>query len=410
MDANGGIYIADRFNMRIRYVSASPPDAPAFLTASAGIGEVILIWDAVDGATSYNIYQSTMADEQSAAPIQIGIAETSTVISGLVNGTTYYFTVVAVNANGTSAPSNEASATPLAQGAPASPILSTPLAGFAEVTLNWTGVNGAAGYNVYQGTVPGAATLVLSNIVGTSATITDLTNGTTYYFTVAAVNANGTSAPSNEVSANTAVPTPGNLQVTALGTTSITLAWDISDESGVTKYQIYRNNVLVATTMTRSFTDSVTPDSTYEYQVSALGSSGGESPRSGISSATTLVSYAININGRFGSLGCTGCHYRASSTNQGIGYTQSGGDANNGLRLDHQAPVDNCNVIKSKPARANATPPTNSLILTKPTLNSGVTHGPSGVDYKFPEFASPASSGTAYSVILRWIEQGAVCN
>jgi predicted phage tail protein len=41
-------------------------------------------------------------------------------------------------------------------------------------------------------------------ITGTSYTATGLTNGTTYYFTVAAVNSVGSSGPSNEAAATPA--------------------------------------------------------------------------------------------------------------------------------------------------------------------------------------------------------------
>lgn len=86
------------------------PSAPANLTvASAGNKEVNLTWDTVSGATSYNIKRSTASGKEET------IATTSSAIytdAGLENGTTYYYIVTAVNANGESAPSNEVSAKP----------------------------------------------------------------------------------------------------------------------------------------------------------------------------------------------------------------------------------------------------------------------------------------------------------
>jgi hypothetical protein len=58
-------------------------------------------------------------------------------------------------------------------------------------------------YHLYQATVPGSqAGAVVTNITGTSAMVTGLTDGVTYYFTVAAVDAAGHQGPlSAEVSA-----------------------------------------------------------------------------------------------------------------------------------------------------------------------------------------------------------------
>jgi chitodextrinase len=49
----------------------------------------------------------------------------------------------------------------------------------------------------------------MSNVTGTTATVTGLANGTKYYFTVASVNPAGNSAPSNEANATTTTPSGG---------------------------------------------------------------------------------------------------------------------------------------------------------------------------------------------------------
>jgi fibronectin type 3 domain-containing protein len=93
-------------------------------------------------------------------------------------------------------------------GTPSNTKLSTPAApGFAtadrEVTLTWADM-GATNYEVYWRTAASAW-----HLIGTPATnsFTDigLTNGETYYYAIAAVDANGSSAWSPEV---WAVPNP----------------------------------------------------------------------------------------------------------------------------------------------------------------------------------------------------------
>jgi hypothetical protein len=73
----------------------------------------MLSWSAATGAASYNVYQGTTSGGEGAAPVASANG-TSITINGLMNGTTYYFTVAGVDAGGASAASMEASATPSA--------------------------------------------------------------------------------------------------------------------------------------------------------------------------------------------------------------------------------------------------------------------------------------------------------
>ena len=181
------------------------PGAPSSLAATAGNTQVSLTWAAGSGATSYNIYRGTTAGGESTTAIATGVTSTSYTNTGLTNGTTYYYKVKSVNASGTSAYSNEASATPAAA-APGAPSGLSASAGNTQVSLTWAAGSGATSYNVYRGTTAGgeSTTAIATGITSTSYTNTGLTNGTTYYYKVKSVNASGTSAYSNEASATPA--------------------------------------------------------------------------------------------------------------------------------------------------------------------------------------------------------------
>ena len=125
------------------------------------------------------------------------VAGTAATVKSLSNGTTYSFKVTAVDKAGEGPASGAASATPAAAVTkPGAPNGLTASPGNGKVTLSWKapGSNGGAGisgYEIYRGTSPGgeSGTPVNASLVaGTSYTVTGVTNGTTYYFTVAAVN------------------------------------------------------------------------------------------------------------------------------------------------------------------------------------------------------------------------------
>ena len=101
-------------------------------------------------------------------------------------------------------------------GAPATPPAPTgltPNAGNGQVTLNWTAVSGATGYDVYRGTTSGGETLLAAGTNVPTNTFTDTTavNGTQYFYYVTALNGNLQSGKSNEISATPQVPQLGSL-------------------------------------------------------------------------------------------------------------------------------------------------------------------------------------------------------
>jgi parallel beta-helix repeat protein len=161
----------------------------------SGDGWISLDWDNVPDATSYQIYRSTSEITTLDGLMPISIA-TESVYQEKSFGL-YYYAVRAGNSLGISNPSYCAPSAPQNLGG---------IAGCTRITLSWNtpswdGGTGITGYNVYRGTSSGSLSLHAS--LGTVLTFTDggLTNGQTYYYAVAAVNALGTGPRSNEVNA-----------------------------------------------------------------------------------------------------------------------------------------------------------------------------------------------------------------
>ncbi|MEJ6951140.1 cellulose binding domain-containing protein, partial [Natronospora cellulosivora (SeqCode)] len=84
---------------------------------------------------------------------------------------------------------------------PTEPRLNSAVAGDREVTLSWSSVSNADGYEVKYGTRRGSYSETLDVGSTTRYTVSGLTNNTTYYFVVSAYNDVGSSNNSNEMSA-----------------------------------------------------------------------------------------------------------------------------------------------------------------------------------------------------------------
>ena len=110
--AANGLLVVPTSNKLFAYSLFGPPSAPTGLTATSQQQAVLLNWTAAMGAASYNVYMGTASGAESATALQTAINGTSTTVRGLAPGIRYYFIVKAVNSDGISGSSNEASATP----------------------------------------------------------------------------------------------------------------------------------------------------------------------------------------------------------------------------------------------------------------------------------------------------------
>lgn len=178
---------------------APAPPTPTGLAATAGNAQVNLTWNASAGATSYHVKRSTTsgAETQIAAPASNSYTDT-----GLTNGAKYFYVVSAVDSGGESANSAEVSATPAAP--PATPAGLQATAGNAEVNLTWSASAGATTYNLKRSTTDGGPYSTIASPAATNYSDTSVTNGTTYYYVVSAVNSAGESANSAQASATPA--------------------------------------------------------------------------------------------------------------------------------------------------------------------------------------------------------------
>ncbi len=297
--------------------TASPPDPPRNLRATAAdSSQINLRWDAPadDNGSAVTGYYIEVSDNAGSSwtdlVVNTGSTATTYPHTGLDPVTTRHYRVSAINSEGTSNPSNVASATTTAN-VPGRPTgLTATARGQNRIDLSWTaptnnGGSDITGYQIevsLQRTTGWTVLVANTNAEDTEWEHIGLDAGSTRYYRVRAINSAGSGVPSSVAFATTDARRPSaprGLTANAQRTThTIYLQWTESSDDGgapITGYEIEvtvdpDSAWTVLDTTATSFPSyehtGLEPGSTRHYRVSAINSA-GKGPVSNVASATT---------------------------------------------------------------------------------------------------------------------------
>ncbi|MCD8384466.1 MAG: fibronectin type III domain-containing protein, partial [Clostridiales bacterium] len=205
------------------------PLTPTLKSISNTTSGVTITWNAVSGATSYQVWRKVSG---SSSWSKVGtVTTTSYTSTGVESGTTYTFTVKAVNSYGTSG----YNATGLTIRYLATPkiTLSNTSSG---VKVAWGAISGAASYYVYRRTESGSYSKIATVASGTlNYTDTSASAGVRYYYAVRAYSGGYLSAYTSQYI--TRLTTPSGISVSNVKS-GVQVKWNAV--TGATSYQVWR--------------------------------------------------------------------------------------------------------------------------------------------------------------------------
>jgi hypothetical protein len=260
-DDDTGYGLLDAYALLTSVASPTPvaPGGPVVTSASPGDGFVRVGWSALDdgGSTPTGFQVRAYAGADLVGTATVGGAARAAVISGLQNGVAHTFRVVATNAVGTGPEGAAGSATP--RTVPGAPRVGKPAPAAGAAKVYWAGptTDGGAAVTSWMVRAYRGTTLVKSvsaSAAARSLTLTGLTNGTSYTFTVSGRNDAGPGPLSVKSTAVTPRTTPSapRIGTVSAGHKAVAVTWGAPSNSGgavVTGYviRVYRSGTLVKT-------------------------------------------------------------------------------------------------------------------------------------------------------------------
>lgn len=201
-----------------------------------------------------------------------------------------------------------------------------------STNLSWSASTdnvGVTGYNVYQDGIN------VGSVTGTSATVSGLSESSSYSFYVTAYDAVGnesTASNTANVTTNAAPDTqapmaPGGLSASGTTQTNTNLSWSAStDNVGVTGYNVYQDGVNVGSvTGTSAAVSGLSAGTSYSFYVTAYDAAGNESAASNTANVTTNAAPDTQAPTEPGSLSASGTtqtsttlSWSAASDNVGV--------------------------------------------------------------------------------------------
>ena len=278
-------------NVRIKAytddVQIQKPSAPSGLSVSNTIASLTLKWNAVKGATGYEIYRAGTDGKYSKITT---VTSTSYVDTSVKNNTQYSYKIKAYNAACTSAFSTAAS---LKKTQISVSNLKADANG-SKVQLSWTGgVTGAEGYVIYRRTEESKSYTEIGRTSGNTYSDT-ISAGIKYYYTVAVYSGSRTEDKCPEVGVMY-LAAPSGLSVSNT-IASLTLKWNAV--KGATGYEIYRAGTdgkysKITTVTSTSYVDtSVKNNTQYSYKIKAYNAA----CTSAFSTAASLKKTQISVS------------------------------------------------------------------------------------------------------------------
>ncbi|MEI6688193.1 MAG: fibronectin type III domain-containing protein [Thermoleophilia bacterium] len=220
-DAAGNVYTANNSGYTITKIT-QVPEAPTSVSAtSAVIAQSDVTWTAptASGGAAITGYRVTSSPGGRTCATTGGLSCT---VTGLAHGTSYTFTVEAENSYGFSLASDASSSVTTPSTVPGAPTgVSATDAANGQSVVSWTAPADTGGASITGYTVTSSGGQTCSWTTGDlSCTVTGLTNGASYTFTVTATNARGAGSASSASNSVTPVAPPTPVASTTPGTST----------------------------------------------------------------------------------------------------------------------------------------------------------------------------------------------
>lgn len=293
-----------------------------------------LTWSKVNGATGYNVYRKLENDKNYKLIKTInGNGNVEFTDSGLKCGVKYYYRVNGFRTVDSKNYEGLGSKDYLGLTTPAQPALkSAKSLGYNTISIEWTKVEGATGYDIYRKTT---GTYSKIGTVDKQSTVTfkdeKAVTGVRYQYTVRAFyNKNGikkVSTYENYIH-GTAYPSNPNLtSVTSVEYNAIELKWDKVD--GANGYKIYRKlpsdknykELITLYEQTDKYTDqTVTCGTTYQYIIRSFRYENGKTYTSGNNSAVSCKAVPPVVKVKVASTGYNSLNVSWVKVNGATGY------------------------------------------------------------------------------------------
>ena len=285
-----------------------PIPAEVKLTAAKASGSAIVVtWKAAANAVSYNVLRRT--DGTDWTVLAEGVKAVTYTDKTVQPGTTYFYTVQAVNADGVAGGYHTTGVSAVVPTTPLQVKLTAAKVSGTSIVVTWEKTDRAVQYKVYRKVEGDTGWTGIATVTGTSYTDSKVTADVQYTYTVRGINADGELSPTYDKKgvSNTVPTTPDQVKLTAakVSGTSIVVTWEQADRAA--KYRVYRRaegdsswSTLAYSVAGTSYTDTgVTPGVKYTYTVRGVTSDGKTlSPtydKNGVSAAVPTTPTTVKL-------------------------------------------------------------------------------------------------------------------